>query len=95
MPKMIVCFALFKGMQIKVPKRRGTGFLKVPCGHHHEPWMHDIGYDVTGLDGMIDIECGYVKKEDQEEVAEKIMPLIQKRFDFEWELVHSSDFWKA
>lgn len=96
MLKMIACFALHKGLQIKVPKRRGSGFLKTPCGHHHEPWMHDIGYDVDGLDGMLDIDCGYVKYEDRKAMANKIMPLIQKRFKFDWVLVDSrKDFWDA
>ena len=93
---MLVCFALFKGMQVKVPKKNGKGYLKVPCGHHSEPWMYEVGgYDVDGLDGMINVDCGYIERAEQGTVAKKLMPAIEERFGFGWKLVDARVFWEA
>lgn len=46
---------------VLVPKIRGVGFLKVPLGHHHDPFLsqmeQDCRCDITGLDGHLDFDC--------------------------------------
>lgn len=75
-----------------IPKKIGGGFLKSPVGHHHEPWMSDMTYDVDGLDGYLNIECGrnYI---DQDAILKEIMPIIQSRFNFPWRIVSHAEFW--
>jgi hypothetical protein len=47
-------------MAALVPKARGTGFLKVPAGHHVDPRIADLeeatGSSVYGLDGSLEVE---------------------------------------
>jgi len=96
MKEILVCCWLFDGIQLLIPKKKGIGFLKSPCGHHHEQWMHDIEYDAHGLDGYIDIRCSCheweVEKRDA--ILKHLMPKITKRFPFPWKIVESSEFKK-
>lgn len=77
-----------------VPKKIGTGFLKVPVGHHHANWLDDLPYDITGLDGYIDIECDCHPWEEvkRDAILTEIMPMITKKFGFDWQLVDSKEF---
>lgn len=49
---------------VLVPKRIGSGFLRVPLGHHQsarlEPVEVAAGCDIYGLDGALDFQCGTV-----------------------------------
>lgn len=46
--------------QVLVPKKRGTGFLKVPYGHHENQALREISdrfqVEMCGLDGCLEIE---------------------------------------
>lgn len=50
-----------------IPKKRGTGFLKVPAGHHPSAFITEleeaVGNDVWGLDGHLEIHARSVTPE--------------------------------
>ena len=94
---MLASFVLYDGLQIKVPKKRGSGYLKCPLGHHHRPWVHEIEYDVDGLDGYLHVYCGYMSadEENRKLVLEKVMPVLVSAFGMEWKLVSASEWWNA
>ena len=95
--KILVSCWVSPDLQLLIPKQRGIGFLKVPAGQHHESWMHDISYDINGLDGYLNIhcECNSWESEAIKSILQEIMPVITKRFPFDWELVDSITFERA
>lgn len=94
MKKILVSVWLDGGIQMLIPKQRGNGFLKVPVGHHKDIWMNDIRYDVDGLDGYLNVDCGVNSWETdkRDAVLEEIMPVICKRFCFPWEIIERGEF---
>lgn len=51
-----------ESLDVLVPKKRGTGFLAVPWGHHANKGLsrieQDLRCDICGLDGYLLIDCG-------------------------------------
>ena len=85
-------------LEILVPKRRGTGFLKTPIGHHVSPLSqlsHEIGYDLYGLDGAISIPIGYIRPHDREKMAQRLVTPISRLLGFPAREVGSSEFWES
>lgn len=83
-------------ISILVPKRRGTGFVKVPFGHHANKALgqieDEIGYDIYGLDGCLEVNTGYFFEE-KEALLEKIMPPISKHYGMPWRELSEEDWW--
>lgn len=77
-----------------IPKQRGKGFLKAPAGHYYACWMNDIPYDIDGIDGYLNIDCGVNSWEitKRDAVLLEIMPVICKKFCFPWELIDKVEF---
>lgn len=54
----------YSTLDVLVPKKRGTGFLRVPLGHHRVEFYAHMEYDlrcnICGLDGYLSFECGYL-----------------------------------
>lgn len=87
------------GLNIAIPKKRGSGFLKVPYGHHaisdlddiftEEDYEADISHslDVEGLDGFLSINYGPLWSEPaKNSIIERIMPKLAAYYGFElWE----------
>lgn len=49
-------------LEVLVPKKRGSGFLRVPLGEHHDADLSRIeslaNCDIFGLDGALSFQCG-------------------------------------
>ena len=89
------------GLNILIPKRRGTGYLKVPFGHHAVSGLNDIecavSADFDGLEGYLSVEYihrphGYSKSE--EEAVALIMPMLAKHYGFTTWREDAKLFWK-
>jgi hypothetical protein len=66
-----------------VPKRRGSGYLKVPAGHHPAKWINEAedaagGADISGLDGWLEIELPH-RSNDREKFA-AMLPVLLREF---------------
>jgi hypothetical protein len=62
-----------------IPKKKGTGFLKVPVGHHVNSlsrFITDLGYDCDGLDGYLNVWTGSTYGKD-EEVAKLVSDVAE------------------
>ena len=82
-------------INILVPKMRGTGYLKVPLGHHACPLSslaYDIGFDLYGLEGSLDVQTGYYEEARCEELLAHIMPLLAKHYGMTWRLVDTDEY---
>ncbi|ARK07519.1 hypothetical protein LAV_00144 [Sphingobium phage Lacusarx] len=94
--KLLVYAALGRHeVSILVPKRRGVGFLKSPLGHHNGPLhsiSYDIGFDIYGLDGSLDIQTGSLYRFDIPELLARIIPPIAAHYQMEWEQI-GDEFW--
>ena len=72
-------------LSVLVPKKRGSGFLRVIYGHHHNQALTEIANaaqsDVFGLDGALDFVCGgkvyHGGASIRAEYAEKIIPRLE------------------
>lgn len=83
-------------VMILVPKKRGTGFLKAPFGHHQGPLSKveaEIGFDLWGLDGSLDVQTGSFAHEDKDELLARIMPPLEAHYGMGWREVDEIDFW--
>ena len=96
MKKILVSAWLDGGIQMLIPKQRGGGFLKVPAGHHHSEWMRNIQYDIDGLDGYLNIDCGVNSWETDriKTILDEIMPVICEKFPYQWEIISRYEFSK-
>lgn len=86
---------------VLVPKRRGSGFLKVPYGHHINSKLESISSavacDVFGLDGMLEFDCGgsiYHDEVKRLKFSSVVVPLLQSHYGFSAREVSASEFWK-
>lgn len=83
-------------VRILVPKQRGEGFLKVPFGHHNGPLSDvaaEIGYDLFGLDGSLDVQTGFLRRDAIGDILANIMPAISKHYGIDWRLIDADEFW--
>lgn len=90
----ILLTRLAKTYAALIPKRRGTGFLRVPVGHHPERRITDledaIGGNVFGLDGDVDLETHLYWKWDEGD--KKVSEALTKCFGFPVRIVENDYF---
>lgn len=87
---------------VLVPKKRGTGFLKTPYGHHHNIELSRIesnaGCDLWGLDGSLDFQVSgaifHGGRDGQLAFSGKVMPLLEQYYGVSSREVGPSDFWR-
>jgi hypothetical protein len=95
--KELLVYIATLSVEILVPKKRGQGFLKMPLGHYACPLSelsHKIGYDLTGLDGSLDVEARYVGISIDTEtfIAQAIVP-ISEFYQMPFRIVGAKEFW--
>jgi hypothetical protein len=85
---------------VLVPKRRGTGFLRMPLGHHFDFELSNIetaaGCDICGLDGALVFEVAldvYCSHEQRDDFSYRIVPLLTKHYGLPAQEVSAPDFW--
>lgn len=73
------------GLNVLIPKRRGTGYLRVPYGHHNDPKLNRIAdairADVCGLDGYLAFEIS-LSRQDRERIVGIVLPMLAAHFGF-------------
>jgi len=101
------CCALYtwdmSGLNIAVPKKRGSGYLARPYGHHSIWGMNQIAFeesvDMCGLDGYLNLEYRYVEIDARSTIIDRVMPRIAEHYGFVdwredyhgfWEVVQGS-----
>lgn len=78
------------GLSVVVPNRRGTAYLKTPMYHNYVEAIADIENDehltdICGLDGWLCLPYGYVSKDEQPKIMERVMPRLAAHYGFkEW-----------
>jgi hypothetical protein len=63
-----------------IPKKRGTGFLRTPVGHHINKlstFISGLGYDCDGLDGYLSVWTGLTVH-----LEEEIKTLVKELAEF-------------
>lgn len=92
-------------LSVLVPKKRGTGFLAVPYGHHYNQALTDIGNvarcDVTGLDGSLMFRCGkgiradfHLDEATKKSFADIVIPRLEKHYDIQAKEVDLQEYWQ-
>ena len=87
---------------VLVPKRRGSGYLSAPYGHHPIPGLDAVatsaGVDVTGIDGALCFECGggvfHGSDEIRSAFAAKVVPPLELHYGMASREVDASEFWR-
>lgn len=88
-------------LNVLVPKKRGTGFLKVPYGHHHITELTEIANsvnsDVCGLDGCLEFACSgsiyHGSTEDRLKYSRKIIPQLESYYGCQATEVNQAEYW--
>ncbi len=92
--KELLVFPRALDISILVPKQRGTGYVKVPLGHHQNALAqiaYDIGFDLWGLDGSLDVQTGYNANK-LDALLEQIMPPLAAHYGMTWRLVDTDEY---
>lgn len=96
MKKELLVLFRSKSIGILVPKQRGEGFLKVPLGHHNCPLSQlarDIGYDIFGLDGELEIQTGYIEQADYAKMQAEVIQPISELTGFAYRVVQPEEYY--
>lgn len=95
-----ILVAFFVGrVDMLIPKKRGGGFLKVPLGHHHNGLSRvamNTQYDVTGLDGALEIEigrCHSIMEKDRPEFLKRSVEPLANYLGFPYRVVDHNEYW--
>ena len=74
------------GLNVAIPKKRGTGYLKQPYGHHAIPDLDAIAFDesvdMCGLDGYLNLEYGYIHPDSRRSIVDRVMPRLAAHYGF-------------
>lgn len=102
-PRTLLYCWVSNGLSVLVPKRRGTGYLKVPYGHHHNDALtsiaNEVGCDMIGLDGElafdgIEVQRLYVVRDARAAFTAKVMPLLEKHYQMDSREIDADLFWE-
>lgn len=99
--QLLFCWVA-NGFNVLAPKRRGTGFLRVPYGHHPDTALDAIAdlvhVDVIGLDGSLHFECkGAVfhgPQELRDAFAGKVVPALERHYGLCAKEIDEVEFWQ-
>ncbi len=94
---LLVCLDAIDGVvTILVPKRRGEGFLRQPFGHHVGQLTvieNEIGFDIWGLDGSLDVQTGSIYGKDIDALVTKIITPLCSHYGMAYRVVDSDEYW--
>ena len=89
-------------LQVLVPKKRGSGYLAVPYGHHPNPGLDHVatvaGVDVMGLDGALCFDCGgrvfHGGGDVRATFLAKVIPALEAHYGMASREISVSEFWR-
>lgn len=100
-PKALIVAFLESVILVLVPKKRGTGFQKVPLGHHYDEvaaFMITLGADIYGLDGHLEINFppGVPGSPQRKKAEERFLDPISGFYGYPWREIQrgSGPSWK-
>lgn len=86
---------------VLVPRERGTGFLKVPYGHHHDPRFREVdlavGCDIFGLDGALEFQCGprvYNSTSERQAFLDRLATPLEALYGLSLRIIDPSEYWE-
>lgn len=92
----LLAYLSSSSLMVLVPKKRGNGYQRVPLGHHMTPLaelaMHK-GWDITGLDGHLEIEVSCHSAEERAATLERYMPALAEFYGMPWRETSATEFW--
>lgn len=103
MNKKLIWSYYSKGVNILIPKQRGTGYIKYPIYHNvnalsqwiddNIKWKGSQIATVSGLDGYVNFKLDYVEHSDIPEIEKQIVqPLAMEYFGYGYEYVEHDKF---
>lgn len=99
-PCLLYCW-MWARMEVLVPKKRGSGYLKVPFGHHADDELGHLETvaecDIFGLDGALSFECGAQISscpDKRTKFEARILPGLQKHYKMDTREVSETEFWR-
>ena len=99
--KELLYFWMSTTLEVLVPKKVGSGFLKVPYGHHRNAAFSQIeraaDCDIFGLDGSLSFQCGIAvacHEEGRRNFEAKVMPELERHYGWPAREVTSTEFWE-
>lgn len=54
---------------------------------------YQIGYGITGLDGALEIETGYIFRDNYEQLIAKVVRPIAQHLGMPWRVVDETECW--
>jgi hypothetical protein len=99
-PQLLYCWVA-ECFNVLVPKKRGSGFLKVPYGHHHDQGLTAIANsaqcDVFGLDGSLEFQCSgaifHGPESMRDQFSATVVPQLERHYGMTSREVSVSEFW--
>lgn len=92
---------LGRELLVLVPKKRGSGYLRVPYGHHIDVLLDDIAYkvkcDFIGLDGHLECvpsDSTYTGPNRQAKFQSVLIPLLEAHYVKTSREVTATEFWQ-
>ena len=89
-------------LEVLVPKQRGSGFVKVPYGHHADAGMARIeriaGCDIFGLDGSLSFQTGAgvaTYPETQATFNQRVLPVLEQHYGVPARVATHAEFWAS
>ena len=89
----ILIYVMSQHVACLIPKQRGRGFLRIPLGHHHNAGLAriaiELGFDIFGLDGSLDVQTGYGGAD----YVAAIGAAISEHYKKPWRLICREEFY--
>lgn len=88
------------GLNVLIPKKRGTGYLRQPYGHHSIAELNEVAYDencdLSGLDGCLTLEYGMTTDHQKRaEIVARVMPRLAEHYAFASWREDPKTFWSV
>ncbi len=87
-------------ISVLVPKKRGTGYLRQPYGHHIDRGLEEVRnqidyIDIFGLDGALEIMITINEYDEKQKAkAREIMDVLSKHYGYPHREVKRNEFWE-
>lgn len=95
--KEILVYFLTYQIFMLIPKQRGQGYKRQPLGHHICPLSelaYEIGFDLYGLGGHLEVCTGYMDPDDHPRLIEKAVKPISALLNYDFRIVGYTEFWQ-
>ena len=99
--KKLLWLYIHNSICVLVPKKRGSGFLMTPYGHHINRQLEDVrqykmgGVDIFGLDGCLELCVNKHDFQDEnDEYATKLLTALSDYYQMPFEKITKDQFFK-